>query len=1611
MADNAGGAPKKKLRERVKDLGKAAVARIPLSQRVYNPWRAERLQNLSDSKIQHEEETRVKARLKAEAEARGESQEETATKAKKEDKKKVALGVDAETTQGDYCAVLNDELDHAIVEGHRRLGAESGIASPEALIRTIVCQPQVIKAIREGHVKTPFEHVNDEYAGRNGYEGSMLEKRDDLADQLEEAVRNPNHIVKKLDGHDLDIIYVTLLGNPGMWITGREMDEQNKRIEKHNEDHPEDKRALLEAPKCGFWDPAVPKPNEAFMLFLKQVAKRERAGSEGDFIGNVLKILGTKPSFGGMEGNTFTNLINIEWVNEQIGKEANRAIEAAVAEFSKRAFNVLTTPRNELEAETSMPGLGYARVTEVMLGAKQETLDRCVEVHETAKGELVDADNALNRAAREKKAYESQSKEGTDELAQAKDTLNQANTKMQDLADDVRAGRLAPTPEEAKALVDGIQAEQQVASGMIRTAEDKIAGARRGIAAAEADIASATQTKAFAEAAVKTTGAAAVAASNEFQALVSAREEVMGKVQALAEDFRHDLTKFKDEKGDVESIPEKMANRFVNKEIAKALAEKRISELCSMMEEVTMHFPAEDPEASKLNVVMLLETAATYEKMGNAEMAGMNRAQAKQIEENAKKKLERKGEDLAHEYKKVEFDGKDASGAVKDPAGGKLGAFLAEIESTELPDPVKTRMRTVHTMIASRKHSASDVTGEVARIKKDYAHPMRKAAQVTLDKYVERGFEDPTSISSVQWIIAKQILSAHSKGVKTPPMKTDSAWKIRFQTWGAGVVILNKDNYFYRTGRWLYQNILRSPHRDIADMGSFLTSGWRSAWNPPESTEAKPSWPRRTVRGVGRFFRDGWRGSWGDKSVGRDPRGKPVETWVPRPMTGALMLSIKTWFIYAGIAGALLSASPQGKNPFSYPGYISRPIANYFGFKGWRLDERSYGLPYTWGMGLKEDENVVRVKDDSYDIPEKLADRGEKYYRDNYGLGTVLDGEKDDKQAKARLAWVTKQPEVLRFLQERLITEERSVPARVVSWETLRTGDDYTNPDVCSVRKDPKKDEAPKAQPAASSTPDASKAAEAPKAPEPANTAAMVGPQSAPIPESCKNFGVTSKERVVLYKHGKKQSAIQPEAMKKVERIVSLDTKEKVFASKPFSDINDGATLENRVCCTISIQYAKIPDGRVINVAPGVMDKAVQDLRNDLYTTDAKGKEILTARGQIYVLDKKGQADPDGRVSAAYFQDSAVTYRMVTAGQLINTNQGAMMSKFAFQKVANVDFLISKVSSESVQRFLKMCARGDDPLFIRGREKKEGKDKKDDTMVNTGMRDAFVDAWQAKIKAAIPNIDPSMDDVPEETMKATLDATAAEAVKSGWGVDVTQEFNRINLGKDLARLSLGNEALDILLAQQDILAIIKEYEAKGSDYLLAVPTANEFVTALSMYKNAGGNLNDFSIAGETPGRKVSGAMGKGYVFKVGTNDDLKAIKAMVRENVPEEEKVDPAMQKFYETQADFGKWIEGGVVNKLLSEKTPEARIMNDALEKVYAKDTAKMFDEIKAEIFRVLSSKDEKDMGEVKRWQLTITGDGASMVPKITKYKVTGDRMKFYVSQFVKAKLDAQKK
>ncbi len=284
----------------------------------------------------------------------------------------------------------------------RSMDAESDVQ--DSLLRQVLCHQTVIDIVKDDTIApTPIEREQP---------GCFAEQRAALAQMLERRV------IGNLDAEQLDILFVTMVGKQAVEVAD----------------------ASGRSKYVAFWsrwpqDSGLPTPDQAFFQYLESVASKQAntAGgtSEGRYIGEVLKSMGEARTIGDSPGGV-RSIIDHGYVDTYLESKAAAATDRTVSAFEKVLDSVMSTPANQIHAETGVPGLGFTKVDEGEIEQKQQEALSAKERVDQLTAELRDAagkkEAAVNTLAQVRQMVEQLKSQnaGPDQLQQAEETLELA---------------------------------------------------------------------------------------------------------------------------------------------------------------------------------------------------------------------------------------------------------------------------------------------------------------------------------------------------------------------------------------------------------------------------------------------------------------------------------------------------------------------------------------------------------------------------------------------------------------------------------------------------------------------------------------------------------------------------------------------------------------------------------------------------------------------------------------------------------------------------------------------------------------------------------------------------------------------------------------------------------------------------------------------------------------------------------------------------------------------------------------------------------------------------------------------------------------------------------
>jgi hypothetical protein len=690
---------------------------------------------------------------------------------------------------------------------------------------------------------------------------------------------------------------------------------------------------------------------------------------------------------------------------------------------------------------------------------------------------------------------------------------------------------------------------------------------------------------------------------------------------------------------------------------------------------------------------------------------------------------------------------------------------------------------------------------------------------------------------------------------------------------------------------------------------------------------------------------------------------------------------------------------------------------------------------------------VVRTIDDNNDIPERLASRGNQYYRDSYGVGQKLEKETNDASARRRLAWLRDHPDVLRFFQER-ITQRRVVDVKWLETELDKAKDqkekeaeykklegeketaekifeaaqkEYQKDPSVENKKKLEKSEAAK-NTAVTKYNNAKVALEEAKKPRDETKdsggkydnpqVCIQNPKAINLPESCGSVGY-----------------VEDSAAKKGRRpVIKLEKPDDAAKYKPVK--NDGWKTGKRVCCTVQTQYELLGDGQWLNNAKA--DEAIEELMD--------------------LEDNKGV-----KPTFDYLNSRATMKQWAEKGYLVSEQQRDVILAYGVKDLDKVDFILVQEGNVKA-RLLPLCKKGESVDFIKPEHRDdfvklwiskitgttEGKGTLP-TKVKIGDKALFGGpsaASQPANAASQPSTQPASGpympadgEVLEGAQKlcpptragTTFEAALAEAKAKtpSWVEDTTRECGRNKLNSELANLNLSENSQNILLAQPDVAEFVKTLK-----FRIRPQRADEFIENVAKFKreNPGVNLTQyepFAIArgyvcrtgeacgkptdfkkteeGQAPSSQPSSAPAvveevvapvtatelspKAQEFWTAKNDKTKNFRAVA----------DKILASLHAAREDYEAMVQKkkALAGRKLESAMTSGRLMSEAMKKYGSEDNLNRL--LKEEIFRVLGS-DNEAATRTAKWRITVGKDEGGNIQEVKPGRKTEAALRNYL-------------
>ncbi|HSB47406.1 MAG TPA: hypothetical protein VLD37_05305 [Candidatus Bilamarchaeum sp.] len=716
MTDNADptGMKHAQTREvgRARAMAQAAWSRVPFTQA-----RKERLHRDAGDKAAVEEEARLRARKR--------NEEET---------KRSETRVDTGSVEGGEFPVFRNALMDAIRRGQSRSSETS-----DMMIREVVCSDAFIQAIDTIMIRTPLEEVEVEY------QKQMRKIRDSLVSELKKAKESSDYTMAKLSTHEMDIVLHTMIGFAPLWAST-------------------------------VFPPDMLKPPEAFLRFLETVALRERHGTEGEFIGKVLKNMAAMRTItSATDRHAPRELVDVAYINSYLSRKSAEPVERAVADFTQSVQQLLETPEDEVCPATGTPGHGL--VPKMMAGLEEriQTVTEAQGRMETAK----DAQTEKNGAKDKAKA----------EMDKVADYKRRADAKRDKIA-DADYQKIVTALETETAKYEAAKAEAEAASGEFGTAvreyNEAVADAKAYKREMEArveltkkDAAGLFRPEASKGNATADSVADAMADTLINQHVIDVVDHVDRTIGKWKEYGRLSNTEFEGFVERVEDILDRKdaLGRLKEKYVEGVAAKISAKDLESLEGDITTL--RRDIEGSTLAPELRTPLLQVMDPLGNM---GYPR-----------ESIDKKIEAVYYEQNVIHVEEIIAAAAVPDATKAELRSAVARVK---------------------KKGAGEEFTASVQRIKETHGQPLRKAAKMAVEKMAKNRSGSPIGITDQQWAKAYEVWTSSSNEPEGQLMQEESKWA-KFKNWFSRRFGIFSDESFYRA---ITRGLWNSVKNDVTDL-------------------------------------------------------------------------------------------------------------------------------------------------------------------------------------------------------------------------------------------------------------------------------------------------------------------------------------------------------------------------------------------------------------------------------------------------------------------------------------------------------------------------------------------------------------------------------------------------------------------------------------------------------------------------------------------------------------------------------------------------------------------------------------------------------------------------
>ncbi|MBD3210605.1 hypothetical protein GF318_04465 [Candidatus Micrarchaeota archaeon] len=875
-----------------------------------------------------------------------------------------------------------------------------------------------------------------------------------------------------------------------------------------------------------------------------------------------------------------------------------------------------------------------------------------------------------------------------------------------------------------------------------------------------------------------------------------------------------------------------------------------------VVRDTTDHFRAKIVEAREINEDLLDTLADRVEKwMDNLTITNL----LKDVDELMRERSQLGGILMVQEAKDMPDDVKETANIARRVLRSRVDEFEKKLEEfsgseekdirgkikeADLPPAVERKFLDVAEAMRNMKLGNDFIEQHQVSELRKLRYPLRNAAKRAVEVLNERTVDNLGEITQAQFIIARMIWESSSMEVKPRVQGSEGRWR-RF--WNK--VFWN----FFTAESWIGKG--RKRRQPGEPRGGKLLRMYRWAF-------------KETVDDLFRFPTD--------SVVGRNPNTRKAHRygWYKRFMRGIWKGALKAYLIVS-IAAAVISSPPKDNLGWAEKYLLpwnwnwSHYISHF-----WRP-------PWEWHHSVDTPLSHRRIIDDSYDIPERLPMRADRYYEKAYGVS-----------GEERLDWLRDHESALTYFQERTTLKKVS-KVWDLGVDNVKT---CARPKGVAASKSQQEENEKQAKASREGAQEISEGREEQvqeeKASEEPSEEQMSRRQrqivrlmkrfGVAVPESCNDLGIREWPEGAL-------DVMEYEPLTRTPgggRDFSPDPGEKLDRWEPGYPF----------CCTIGLEWSPVEDGLMLN------KHKTNEFIDYLQAQERNGAKI----GLSYM---------DGH-----------TRDWARKGYLISKQKRQVMSDFKIHDLDRVNFVIAQDSERIGKRLLQPIVEKEVEVAVPApgeeapdagataeREERTVRLKKAESIAPEA-RAAFLAEWERMIVSRNKEIEPLRERVDDSLLEETFEATVEKGRSEGWVIEMTEQHARQMLLKQFADFQLDESSAFILLSpdSQPIREYLSAFDREGAPYRLNPRLLNEFMEELQMHMDEGGDVQDYNPFTVPMGSRAQWAISAGYIneveqFEAGGNQSRESGDASAQRE----------LQEFWQAQSDteFGIMVDTLIEN------------------------------------------------------------------------------------------------